>query len=184
AEIPDPKPNVTKVLEKKVDKTEVTETKILDSKVLVRGHVEVEVVYVSDKPSQAVHALHKRLNFSTFVVIPGAKPGMDVDVEVEAEYVNVEAGKPDLPIEVVLKVRPAVTEMKQISVYVPEEEEEEITTPCPPISYTVKSGDTLGKIAREYGTTVNMILALNPQITDRDVIEVGQVIKVPCVAKG
>lgn len=45
--------------------------------------------------------------------------------------------------------------------------------------YTVKSGDTLSGIARKYDTTVTRLMALNPQIEDKNVIHTGQIIKVP-----
>ena len=44
------------------------------------------------------------------------------------------------------------------------------------VTYTVKKGDTLSGIASAKGTTVNALLALNPDITNRDRIYVGQVI--------
>lgn len=46
------------------------------------------------------------------------------------------------------------------------------------VTYTVKSGDTLSKIAREYNTTVSAIAKLNPSIKDVNKIYVGQVIVV------
>ena len=46
------------------------------------------------------------------------------------------------------------------------------------VKYTVKSGDTLRKIAAKYSTTVNKLLELNPDIVDEDFIYVGQVIVV------
>ncbi len=44
--------------------------------------------------------------------------------------------------------------------------------------YTVKSGDTLTKIAKAYTTTVDAIMALNSQITNKNLIYVGQIIRV------
>lgn len=41
-------------------------------------------------------------------------------------------------------------------------------------SYTVKSGDTMGKIARENGMTLAQLAAKNPQISDVNRIAVGQ----------
>lgn len=46
------------------------------------------------------------------------------------------------------------------------------------MTHTVVYGDTLSKIAQKYGTTVNKLLTLNPQITNRNLIYVGQVITV------
>lgn len=45
--------------------------------------------------------------------------------------------------------------------------------------YTVQSGDTLSAIAARHGTTVPTLLQLNPQITNPNVIHVGQVLQVP-----
>jgi GH25 family lysozyme M1 (1,4-beta-N-acetylmuramidase) len=47
------------------------------------------------------------------------------------------------------------------------------------ISYTVKSGDTLYGIALKYHTTVDAIVAVNPQITNRNIIGLGWVLKIP-----
>ena len=46
-------------------------------------------------------------------------------------------------------------------------------------TYKVKSGDTLGKIARKFGVSVDDIRAVNPQITNPDDIFVGEVITIP-----
>lgn len=45
-------------------------------------------------------------------------------------------------------------------------------------TYKVKSGDTLSKIAKRYGTSVSAIQKLNPSIKNINKIRVGQVIKV------
>ncbi len=47
-----------------------------------------------------------------------------------------------------------------------------------PTSYTVRWGDTLRLIAARYGTTVDNLMALNPQIWNRHLIYAGQVIRV------
>jgi len=55
------------------------------------------------------------------------------------------------------------------------------TPPPPPPStstYVVQRGDTLSSIARRFGTTVQTLLNLNPQITNPNVIFPGQVIRV------
>ncbi|NJC96228.1 MAG: hypothetical protein C3F07_05185 [Anaerolineales bacterium] len=49
----------------------------------------------------------------------------------------------------------------------------------PVVTHTVKKGDTLSGIALKYGTTVDAIMAINPQITNRNIISIGQVIVIP-----
>ncbi|MFE0507007.1 LysM peptidoglycan-binding domain-containing protein [Peribacillus butanolivorans] len=44
-------------------------------------------------------------------------------------------------------------------------------------TYTVKSGDTLDKIAKAHNTTVNSLLSLNPSISNANTIHTGQSIK-------
>lgn len=50
---------------------------------------------------------------------------------------------------------------------------------CPGQFYTVRPGDILSTIAQRFGVTVQQILAVNPQITDPNVIFVGQRICIP-----
>jgi LysM repeat protein len=191
-ETPEPKPCPEKVLNVSIEEVKITETKIIKDKVITKGYVDVKIVYVSAQPDQAVHAMHQRLNFRTFVEINGAVNGMDVDVKPTVEYINAEAtGACDVNVEAVIKVRVRVTETMRRSVCTEiveeeEEEEEETTEECPVgqvIDYTIKSGDTLYKLAERYSTTVNMILAENPGINANN-LQVGQVIKIPCGAKG
>jgi LysM repeat protein len=47
------------------------------------------------------------------------------------------------------------------------------------INYVVRSGDYLALIAREYGTTVSAILALNPQITSSSYLYPGEELTIP-----
>ncbi len=185
-EVPEKKPDVMKVLDARVDNTEVTDTNILNGKVLIRGYADVEVIYVSADPDQSVHALHQRLNFRTFVVVEGAGPDMKVKVRIDPEYVNVDQVGTDLHTEVVLRVTATVWERSQPYVYTPSVEPTTTptVTPCPPTAYTVRAGDTLGSIAAANRVTVQMILDINPDITNPDVISVGQVIMIPCPAMG
>ncbi|MED3692013.1 LysM peptidoglycan-binding domain-containing protein [Peribacillus butanolivorans] len=44
-------------------------------------------------------------------------------------------------------------------------------------TYTVKSGDTLDKIAKAHNTTINSLLSLNPSISNANTIHTGQSIK-------
>jgi LysM repeat protein len=47
------------------------------------------------------------------------------------------------------------------------------------IDYTVQPGDTLFALALEYNTTVQDIMDYNPELTDPDMIDVGQRLLIP-----
>lgn len=49
----------------------------------------------------------------------------------------------------------------------------------PPPTYTVVSGDTLGAIAKDFEITTAALISANSQISNPDVISIGQVINVP-----
>src|SRR5437868_4405926 len=47
------------------------------------------------------------------------------------------------------------------------------------MTYTVKAGDTLSKIAARNGLTLAQLLQANPQITDPNRIKIGDVLNLP-----
>ncbi|MCU0505561.1 MAG: LysM peptidoglycan-binding domain-containing protein [Chloroflexi bacterium] len=58
-------------------------------------------------------------------------------------------------------------------------------TPVPsptPFTYTVKAGDTLSGIAAKYKVSVDDMLAANPDLTDPNSLQVGQVLVIPLPA--
>lgn len=48
--------------------------------------------------------------------------------------------------------------------------------------YTIQRGDTLGKLASRFDTTVDGLMWLNPQITNRDLIITGNTLRVPKIS--
>jgi len=54
------------------------------------------------------------------------------------------------------------------------------TPPAPtPVTYEIKKGDNLSKIAKSFGVTQAQLLTANPQIKDPNKIKVGDVINIP-----
>jgi hypothetical protein len=59
------------------------------------------------------------------------------------------------------------------------------TPPAPtPQVYVIKAGDTLLKVARRFGLTLDELLAANPQIKNPNVIALGQEIIIPLPGSG
>ena len=44
--------------------------------------------------------------------------------------------------------------------------------------YTIQSGDTLSAIAARFGTTINKLMSLNPQIKNPNLIYAGKTIRI------
>ena len=56
------------------------------------------------------------------------------------------------------------------------------STPAPvasPQTYTIRAGDNLFRIASQFGLTIEQLQAANPQITNPNLIQAGQVIVIP-----
>lgn len=184
-ETPAPKPSVEKFLDITTEKVEIVETKILKNKVIIRGDVFIQVVYVAFQPDQAVHALHRKIPFRTFVEVPGAMEGMDVEASGNVEFTAAEDKASNIIIELVLKVCARVKETMQKDVAVEvEAPPEEVCVPGEIVQHTIVAGDTLFALAQKYGTTVEAIMQANPGISPEN-LRVGQVISIPCgPAKG
>lgn len=57
-----------------------------------------------------------------------------------------------------------------------------ITPPTTPSTISIPQGATLAGLARQYNTTVSQLLAVNPQITNPDVIRAGAALNLPSPA--
>ncbi|MTI83346.1 MAG: DUF3794 domain-containing protein [Firmicutes bacterium] len=183
-ETPDPKPDVEKVLDTTAKEIKITESKVINNKVILRGYVDVNIIYVAALDDQPVHSMHQRINFRTFVEIPGAENGMNVMVTPIVEYIKSDYESCNVHVELVMKVRVRVTESMQREVVTAEMiEEPDVCLPGETIDYTIRQGDTLFELAQRYSTTVNAIIAANPGVNPQN-LKVGDTITIPCGAKG
>jgi len=190
-------PDIAKVIEAKATEVKITDTSIIENKVIIRGFVEVQIMFVAAQVDQAVHVLQRRVRFRTFLEIPGAVPDNDVEVRSAVEFVNTRVENCELTIEVVLQVFAKVTDSIQLDVItgvieVPTPEPTPTPTPtptppvCPPgevIVYTVQPGDTFFTLARRFGSTVEAIQEANPGVNPRN-LQVGMQIRIPCLGLG
>lgn len=160
----------------------------IPNKVIVKGTLHKQFYYVSAVDDQ-LREVSVDEPFTEFIPIEGVQVGDTVNVDGRVEYVNVEAAGA-LPTTqwrqtAVLEIRARVTETQEITVVVAVKGVE--VPACPPgappgttTDYVIQKGDTLATIAMRFGTTVQAILAVNPQITNPNIIFVGRTIKIPC----
>lgn len=101
--------------------------------------------------------------------------------EIQPEMTVTPLGTPD--VETIPTLTPTTTASPE-----PTATLEPTATPTPTLTptpepafeiYVVQSGDTLAKIAQEFGVTVEAILEANPEIEDPSRIVVGQEIRIP-----
>lgn len=192
-EPPTEKPDIDRIKEVTIRDITIKDKQVINDKVLVRGTVEFQVLYVALKEDQAIHMIHRKASFKTFIDVPGARPDDRVTIDVNVEWVNAKMDGCDLVLEAILEVCARVTEtvrrqvVTEVRIPAPTPTPTvapEVCVPGTTFNYTIARGDTLARLAQRFGTTVQGILAVNPQITDPNMLNVGDVIKIPCVAKG
>lgn len=185
---PELNPPVEKVLETSIEEIKVTEQKILKNKVIVKGYIKIQIVYVALLEAQPVHLINRKIPFHGFVEISGAGDDTEADILVEVEFVSTDSKGCCLEIEMVLKISGKAKKTLEQTVIVSfEEAEEENGEECLPgqnRTYIVKEGDSLYSIGLKYGVSVGQMITANPELAEPTKLEVGMVINVPCVALG
>ncbi|MBS4031896.1 MAG: DUF3794 domain-containing protein [Clostridiales bacterium] len=160
------------------------ETRIIENKVIVEGDLVKQIFFVREGEFPDVLEFEVRERFSVFIDIPGAMPGQVVQVYPRVEFVDFEIDPYDrtrIRQIVVIEIFIKVTEFVQLEVVV----DLDVIDVLPTFTvYIVQKGDTLFKIAQRFRTTVDAILAANPEIKDPNLIFPGQKIIIPAPPKG
>lgn len=120
--VPSQKPDIEQVVDVYVKNVEINSVDVINDKVIIRGDLEVKVMYVADLPSQPVHAFEKRhIRFTRDIVVDGAEPGMDASADVTVEYVDYDFeschDKRKVHVTIVLKFWARVMSTTKMDVY-------------------------------------------------------------------
>lgn len=92
--VPAQKPDIDQVVDVYVKELEITKVDVIYDKVVVRGELEVKVMYVADLPNQPVHAFEKKhIRWTRDIGIDGAKPDMKATADVSVEFVDYDFDK-------------------------------------------------------------------------------------------
>jgi len=120
--VPTQKPDIEQVVDVYVKNVEINSVDVIPNKVIIRGDLEVKVMYVADLPNQPVHAFEKRhIRFTRDIEIEGAEKDMDASADVTVEYVDYDFhrhhDKRKVHITVVLKFWARVITTTTMDVY-------------------------------------------------------------------
>jgi hypothetical protein len=87
--VPEQKPPIEQVIDVYVKNVECDSIDVIPDKVIIRGHLEVKVMYVADLPNQPVHAFERQhIRFTRDIEIEGAEPDMKATADIQIEYVD------------------------------------------------------------------------------------------------
>lgn len=143
--VPSPKPDMEQIIDVYVKDVEVKTIDVIKDRVIVRGELDVKVMYVANLPDQPVHAFEtEAVHWTRDVEIDGTIPGMTASADATVDLINYDfdpATPRQMHITIVLKVWARVTTTTQMDVY-----------PVPPAG---EMGVTEGPMAGNLGAGMN-----------------------------
>ena len=157
---------------------------IIGNKVIVRGVLRKQLFAV-DADTGAVFAQDVDESFVHFVDVPGAAPGMRAHVTARVEFVSVEirpggeTARQVTIIEIIVKVTRFIKKEIVSPIFPPVKPGFPLPKPQPTGTiYVVRSGDSVWKIARMFGVSMESIIAAN-NLQNPNLIFPGQQLIIP-----
>lgn len=87
--VPSDKPDINQVIDAYVKDVEITDVDVIPDKVIIRGILEVKVMYVANLPNKPVHAVEQRhVHYTQYIDLSGAEPNMNATADVEVEFID------------------------------------------------------------------------------------------------
>ncbi|WP_110954270.1 SH3 domain-containing protein [Anaerosinus massiliensis] len=118
--VPKRKPDIRQVVDVYVKDVDIYGVEVIPNRVVVRGDLEVKVMYVADLPNEPVHAFEKsHIKFLRDIEVEGAHPDMTATADCSVEYVDYdfdECQPRKVHITIVLKFWTRVTTMAEMEV--------------------------------------------------------------------
>lgn len=120
--VPSQKPDIHQVVDVYVKDVKISSIDVICNKVIVRGELEVKVMYVADLPNEPVHAFEKKhIKFTRDIDVEGAIPGMQATADCNVEYIDYDFNECEprkVHVTLVLKFWTRVTTVTQMDVKV------------------------------------------------------------------
>lgn len=154
------------------------DVRVLEDKVVVEGAIELDVLYIAESDESPIYSYTTTIPFKQTIDTKGSRPGMDVDVGIDIDYIGFNMLSSDeIEVRVMLTFNTRVIEMMDASLITNIEIkpiDDEVLEQKPSITvYIVQEGDSLWKIAKRYNTTIDEIVEVN-ELSDISDLKPGQ----------
>jgi len=115
--LPEAKPNVRQVIDSVASVT-ITQVIAILNKAIIRGTIDIRIIYEADTPYQTVHVVHGTIPFELFVEVPGLEPDMVVVATAEVEFAgfDISANRRTIIARVVVKATAKAVRVRPIEV--------------------------------------------------------------------
>lgn len=87
-ELPDDMPSVVEVLRKDA-KVKILEKKVADNRIVAHGEIDLRLLYQSEEAQDPIQLLQSQIPFNHFIEVQGAYQGMDCDVKVDVQELDI-----------------------------------------------------------------------------------------------
>jgi hypothetical protein len=159
-------------------KYNVSETRIEEDKVVIEGSIQNNILYLANNDNQPVFCHKKDLPFNHEIDIRGISQSMKADTSFELEHCNYSMiSSNQVEIRTVIGVDTRVETKKVVPIINKANEnlidDKKLVLMPSVIVYIIQPGDTLWKIAKKYGTTVDDLMRIN-NLTEKDILMPGQ----------
>ena len=156
---------------------DITKQTVLNDRILYEGEVTLNYIFNS---SNGVDTKKIVVPFNFNVDLPGVNQNSNIETNIEMgaqDFVITSDDSIDVKIDIIFNVTMAKSAEINIIDDIKEEENRSACT-CSLVIYYVKDGDTLWKIAKKFGSTVEEIARING-IENVDKLNVGQQLFIP-----
>jgi hypothetical protein len=156
----------------------VSESRVEDDKIVIEGSVQNNILYLANNDDQPVFCYKKEIPFKHEVDIRGINSNMKADISLEVEHCNYSMiSSNQVEIRAVVGVDMRVETKKLVPIINKASEnlidEMKILSRPSVIVYITQTGDSLWKIAKKYGTTVDTLMKIN-NLSETDILMPGQ----------
>ncbi len=118
--LPDCKPNIGQIVDVYVKDVKINSIDVICDRVLVRGDLEVKVMYVAKLPNEPVHAFEKsHIKFIRDIDVEGALAEMKATADCSVEYIDYDFNDCDprkVHVTIVLKIWTRVTTITEMEI--------------------------------------------------------------------